>query len=293
MEEAKDTRPDAEWFNKVRAVFERNEGVENYLDVYYVPELRIYGGNGGEAQRIADRFTSGLHKFVQGWEASEEEIGQPRFVRRYVDVLKPFAALMLKELCANSGKGDRPGWLKMTPTDALLEIFYHVGKLQKALKDHDNAGIVEHSADVANLCLMMTDICGLLDVPGGRPNSAWPTVAELMRPVDAPVIHANVSPVWLDTLDMFTERLRKAGWRDSADAQHEGVKEMFDEAWAMRPALKPVDQLLVDGIIKPYGANMVEVMSSLKPGQSLVVTPHDAATGKGYSMKVIDEDMIK
>ncbi|HFT6716008.1 TPA: hypothetical protein ACGRN1_001883 [Pseudomonas aeruginosa] len=81
---------------------------------------------------------------------------------KYDDVLLPFSKLMEHELHANAGKGDRPGWLQMDRKTALLEIYYHLGKLQKATRDNDPAGIVEYAADVANMSMMLVDVCGLL-----------------------------------------------------------------------------------------------------------------------------------
>lgn len=83
---------------------------------------------------------------------------------KYGDVLRPFVLAMEKELHANAGKGDRPGWLKMRPEIALLEIYYHLSKLQKAVKDDNGPGIMEYSADVANMSMMLLDICGGLDL---------------------------------------------------------------------------------------------------------------------------------
>ncbi len=83
---------------------------------------------------------------------------------KYDNVLIPFVAMMRKELHANAGKGDRPGWLSMDNKTALLEIFYHLGKLQKAVKNGDHAGIREYAADVANMSMMLVDINGLLDI---------------------------------------------------------------------------------------------------------------------------------
>lgn len=77
---------------------------------------------------------------------------------KYDDVLLPFLALMRKELHANGGKGDRPGWLQMDRKTALLEIHHHVSKLQKAMLSDDNAGIIEYSADVANMAMMALDV---------------------------------------------------------------------------------------------------------------------------------------
>lgn len=82
---------------------------------------------------------------------------------KYDDVLNPFVALMRKELHANADKGDRPGWLLMSSDTALLEIIYHFGKLQASVKRGDEDGIREYAADVANMCMMLTDVCACLD----------------------------------------------------------------------------------------------------------------------------------
>jgi hypothetical protein len=77
--------------------------------------------------------------------------------------LLPFVALMRKELHANAVKGDRAGWLEMSTDTALLEIIYHFGKLQASVKRGDEDGIREYAADVANMCMMLVDICACLD----------------------------------------------------------------------------------------------------------------------------------
>lgn len=82
--------------------------------------------------------------------------------QKYDDTLLPFLEMMRKELHANAGKGDRPGWLAMPAEICLLEIFYHLGKLQKAVKKGDGDGMCEYAADVANMCMMLLDICGAL-----------------------------------------------------------------------------------------------------------------------------------
>lgn len=46
---------------------------------------------------------------------------------------------------------------------ALLDIFYHVAKLQKATKDNNLDGIREYAADVANMAMMLADVCGVLE----------------------------------------------------------------------------------------------------------------------------------
>jgi hypothetical protein len=91
---------------------------------------------------------------------------------KYGNVLGPFVTLMEAELHANARKGDRPGWLSMTPEVGLLEIYWHTAKLSAAVKNKDGALIREHSADVANMAMMLLDVCGGLDV---QPNVNWQT----------------------------------------------------------------------------------------------------------------------
>lgn len=94
---------------------------------------------------------------------------------KYDDTLLPFLALMRRELHANSKKGDRPGWLSMSKDTALLEIYWHTAKLSAAVKNGDDAAIAEHSADVANMAMMLLDVCGGLTATtpdAGNPASA-------------------------------------------------------------------------------------------------------------------------
>lgn len=79
---------------------------------------------------------------------------------KYDDTLLPFLALMRRELHNNASKGDRPGWLKMSADTALLEIYWHTAKLSAAVKNNDGPAIIEHSADVANMAMMLLDVCG-------------------------------------------------------------------------------------------------------------------------------------
>lgn len=94
--------------------------------------------------------------------ASASPVAQEPVAQKYDDTLVPFVALMRAELHANSGKGDRPGWLQMDRNTGLLEIFYHLAKLQKAVKDNDPERIREFGADVANMSMMLVDICDAL-----------------------------------------------------------------------------------------------------------------------------------
>jgi len=87
---------------------------------------------------------------------------------KYNDVLRPFVAFMETELHANCSKGDRPGWLTMSPEQGLLEIYWHTAKLSAAVKNNDATLIREYSADVANMAMMLLDVCG------GLPQSVQP-----------------------------------------------------------------------------------------------------------------------
>lgn len=89
---------------------------------------------------------------------------------KYGVVLEPFVRRMEAELHANSIKGGREEWLAMDRNATLLEIFYHLSKMQKAVKDGDRARIYEYGADVANMAMMLVDICG-----------AWPAREALTK----------------------------------------------------------------------------------------------------------------
>lgn len=94
---------------------------------------------------------------------------------KYDDVLIPFMAAMRKELHANSAKGDRPGWLKIDANTALLEVYWHVAKLSTAVKNDNILMIQEYSADVANIAMMVLDICGGLASDAALPSAAQPS----------------------------------------------------------------------------------------------------------------------
>lgn len=113
--------------------------------------------------------------FECGKAAGREEMKQElssslRVSEKYRFVLEPFAAVMDAELHANSAKGDRPGWLSMSREVALLEIYWHTAKLSAAVKNNDAALIREHCADVANMAMMLLDVCdGLLSAAPTQP----------------------------------------------------------------------------------------------------------------------------
>ncbi len=121
------------------------------------------------------------------------------------------STLMLSELLANRRKGDRAGWLAVAPMALVLDIYYHVGKLQAAVNDLERQrarldaemrsttslrglehvawrlaerAVREHAADVANMAMMVADRCGVLGLPPGEPaserapNTAWTSQVE-------------------------------------------------------------------------------------------------------------------
>ena len=121
-------------------------------------------------------------------------------LEKYDDVLIPFVAMMRAELHANANKGDRPGWLQMDSKTAILEVFYHMGKLHQAVHRGDAEAIKEYAADVANMCMMLVDVCGLL-------------------PTDEQPAPVSVLPAdWQDQL--FAEMERRFGLRKQIDDDH-------------------------------------------------------------------------
>lgn len=83
---------------------------------------------------------------------------------KYDEVLNPFTVAMERELHANSRKGDRPAWLQVPAATLMLELLYHHSKLQVALDAGDGDRILEYSADIANISMMLADVCGALSL---------------------------------------------------------------------------------------------------------------------------------
>lgn len=123
--------------------------IEELLGQYW--DLAYREGKTGE--NLAEEANEVLWKLR---ELVDSKQGPPQ---KYDDTLIPFLALMRRELHANSGKGDRPGWRRMSPEAALLEIYHHTAKLAKAVKNNDGPAIEEYSADVANMAMMLLDVC--------------------------------------------------------------------------------------------------------------------------------------
>lgn len=127
----------------------------------------VYLRSGYEAEQYSE-----LRLFARAVEAKvcaelaqvkKQQAARSTTLGKYADVLTPFVAAMEAELHANSAKGDRPGWLSMSREVALLEIYWHTAKLSAAVKNNDAALIREYCADVANMAMMLLDVCGGLD----------------------------------------------------------------------------------------------------------------------------------
>jgi hypothetical protein len=132
-------------------------------------------------------------------------------VGKYDEVLKPFLQLMEKELYANSGKGDRPAWLSMSADRCMLEIYYHAAKLQKAVKDGNGDQIIEYAADIANLSMMMTDLCGALGLAAA--GIAAPP-EDVRAVVDEPVGQWSDDEgiSWCDGNEQSLQSAAESGW---------------------------------------------------------------------------------
>ncbi len=123
--------------------------------------------NEDDTPKITNQELHALRKKVATYEARDAlgliPLSAPS--EKYDDTLLPFLTLMRQELHANASKGDRPGWLKLSANQALLEIYWHAAKLSAAVKNNDGPAIIEHSADVANTAMMTLDICGGFGFP--------------------------------------------------------------------------------------------------------------------------------
>ncbi len=89
--------------------------------------------------------------------ADVTSLSDAELAQRYPQV-EAFAVRMRAELAANSGKGDRPGWLGMSLRQAWAEIAWHNAKMASAIKAEDWPLVRELAADVANGALMLDDI---------------------------------------------------------------------------------------------------------------------------------------
>lgn len=78
----------------------------------------------------------------------------------YKKLTDKFSEAMIFELDANHTKGDRDGeegWMTMTTKQNLGELYYHTGKLQEDMRNNNIEEILEYSADISNLAMMVYD----------------------------------------------------------------------------------------------------------------------------------------
>jgi Lar family restriction alleviation protein len=124
----------------------------------------FHEGNAGPTRPEAEGYVTSLVEAAEeALDAAPSESPSAKSLgAKYDDTLLPFVALMRRELHANAGKGDRPGWLTMDRKTAILEVHHHIAKLQKATLNNDAEGIREFAADVANMAMMVVDVCGVL-----------------------------------------------------------------------------------------------------------------------------------
>jgi hypothetical protein len=102
-------------------------------------------------------------------EQIREEVKRQPPYEMYEAVTAEFRKYMIKELAANSAKGDREGedgWLGCDNKFWVSELYYHVGKLQSAVMNNDVERVKENTADIANLAMMVLDNwIGLAPIP--------------------------------------------------------------------------------------------------------------------------------
>ncbi|MEA9762033.1 hypothetical protein [Xanthomonas campestris] len=160
--------------NRMRIVLRNARAyVENFTCKSALPTIQ---------QKMIGQIDEVLGALAHAWPKAVP--GEGPLSGKYGAVLRPFVAMMERELHANAGKGDRPGWLSMDSSTALLEIYHHMGKLQRATKNADEPGIAEYAADVANMAMMLVDVCGLLPVDSAAPlqpaaakeHAHWPQI---------------------------------------------------------------------------------------------------------------------
>jgi hypothetical protein len=150
---------------------------------------------------------------------AETELELAGAPQKYDDTLMPFLALMRRELHANAGKGDRPGWLAMDRKTALLEVHHHLAKLQKAVLSGDGLGVQEFAADVANMSMMVLDVCGGLEV------------AALTQP-PTPTLPVEVHGKWYDV--PIPVQVRMVALEDERDAFKTAMHEEIAENLRLR-----------------------------------------------------------
>lgn len=96
-----------------------------------------------------------------------------------------FARIMEAKLAKNRHKGNRDGWLKDRPEVLLKRLREETAELKAAISwvtenkvppsEWSVSNAANEAADVANFAMMITDVCGGLDVAQQAPEKKWDT----------------------------------------------------------------------------------------------------------------------
>ncbi len=92
-----------------------------------------------------------------------------RFRRKLTDSISSgkrqvFAEKMKAELDENFYKGDRDQWLNLSRDEALVEIRYHLEKLEAAVEHGESKEkITEYAVDVGNCAMIFLDVMGYIE----------------------------------------------------------------------------------------------------------------------------------
>jgi hypothetical protein len=78
----------------------------------------------------------------------------------YNDELSKFTSIMYFRLVEKHKKYHRKTWKTAEPLDLLSYLRKQVDKLEETINENEN--ISEKSADVANIAMMIADVCGVL-----------------------------------------------------------------------------------------------------------------------------------
>jgi hypothetical protein len=150
----------------------------------------------------------------------------------YDEILPIFMRFMRKELEANFGKGDRngkDGWLAVKDKKFWIsELYYHVGKLQSALKADDIYLIQEYTADIANLAMMVLDT--KVDLIQGNHISVTSAKVNREKAAEMPEeVKLAAKEYWLNNSHRDTETAFVDGYKAALSAQQQTIKELREE----------------------------------------------------------------
>lgn len=121
-------------------------------------ELRITGVGGLE--QLVIRLSPKIKEMIE--RAADNALRSVMLPRAEVNT---FAQLMERELRENDHRG---GWGEASPQQLMNMVWGDVQKLDSALERGDLVKAREQAADVANGCMMLLDVLGLLLPPAGK-----------------------------------------------------------------------------------------------------------------------------